>query len=53
MFTVICYRKEKRIDSLSFSLEQEALLYAQMLYNTGDYESVRVFDENMRQVFSV
>ena len=53
MFTVIGYTEENRMTSLSFTTREEAMLYSQILYNSGDYKNVKVFDMAMCLIYSI
>ena len=47
MFFVICYDNVSILDQLCFKDKDEALLYGQMLFNSGDYQRVKVFNSDM------
>ena len=52
MNTVICYTEDKKIKSMSFTKLEEAMMWAEILFNTGDYKTVKVFDMMMSEIYS-
>ena len=53
MYTVICYTKDKKMVNLSYTTREEAMLGAQVFFNSGDYDKVRVFDMAMCLIYSI
>lgn len=53
MYTVICYTKDQKMNSLSYTTREEAMMWAETFFNTGDYKTVRVFDMQMCQIYSI
>lgn len=49
MFRIVCYMKNKIVESFNEKDRQEALLYAEIMFNSG-YTKVEVYDENTEMV---
>lgn len=45
MFRIVCYKNDEIIESFNEKDRQEALLYAEIMFNSG-YSKVEVYDEN-------